>query len=118
MIRSTGKKPFRILITGFTIFVAVAGFCFVSVEPPRAAGAANGVAGWVDNFIPSAAEEPALFIKTEDSRSGSPQTEFQRMFIPCGTHGTASEICYPSAGTSSNISLTGIKTTILLKRRI
>jgi hypothetical protein len=105
------------LITGFTILAIIAGFCFVPAEPPWAAGETNGIAGWADNFIPSAAE-PALFIKTEDSRLNVPRAEFQRILIPCGTHGTASESCYPPAGTNSNVSFTDIKTTILLKLRI
>jgi hypothetical protein len=105
---------FHIPIAAFTILALVAGFCLMIAEPPRAAGDAE----WAANVVPSVAGEPALLLKTEDSRFSAPRTEFQRVFTPGGAHGAVFVFHQPSFRLHATTGRIDIENTILLKLRI
>lgn len=122
MIRSKGNKLPCILITIFTALVVTGNFCLGAAELLRMAELGTqrtaGADGVVDSFIPPPAEEPAIFVRTEDSQFVPLRVGFQRIFNPSGTHGTASAFYQPCFGALSNINYINVKNTIVLKLRI
>jgi hypothetical protein len=119
MIRLTENRLFRVLTAAFTVLAVMIGFCFAALEPPQAAGFEIGGTGGLieeaDNFIPSPAEAPALLTKTSDTQFVPLRTGFQRIFIPCGTHGAASAFYQLRFRTNSHVCYINVKNITLLK---
>jgi hypothetical protein len=122
MIRLMGNGLSRVLITVFTSFTVMAGFCFAAVEPLRIASFSVERAGntgeRIDRVISSPVEEPALFTKTEESQFASMRAKFQRIINPGENWSASCLFCRSSFGPSSNVDLLQIKNSILLKLRI
>jgi hypothetical protein len=123
MFRLKDKGQPRILIMVFAALIIMISVCLGDEDPHQFTGSVvkgtEGIAGWVDSALPSPEEEPALFIKNGTAQCNPLWAGFQRIFIPCGTHGTASAYYQPSLGTGSTISyILDVKNSILLKLRI
>ncbi|MDR0721746.1 MAG: hypothetical protein LBF75_02970 [Treponema sp.] len=122
MIRSTGNRLPRIVITGFTVLAVLVSFCLAAVEPLRIAqfvaertGSADGS---IDCFIPSRTEAPALLTKMKGPRFTPLRTGFQRIFIHGEPHKVVSVFCQSSWMATVNSNTLDVKDTILLKLRI
>ncbi|MDR2070707.1 MAG: hypothetical protein LBP81_04750 [Treponema sp.] len=123
MIRLKDMELPRILIMVFTALAVIVSLCLGNGEVQQAAGSAvhgtDGITGWVDNFIPSPAEEPAVVTKNGTSQFTPLRTGFQRIFIFCGIHSADPAFYQPSLGIRSKTSyVIDVKNTIFLNLRI